>query len=159
MVFIIGNVSSGNQSHRANYVNFNLNHTMLSQRRAHGRWEGWIAKVHLQIISPTSHEFCRSPLPPFISLSLDQHHVAQIEVPIVYTEGLFSTLYVPFIIFQPSHLISISPLHCHLYFFFCFVLVHYFNFGYPPTNLCCFWYYLPSITIYTFCVAMIMCSL
>jgi hypothetical protein len=37
---IVGNVSGGNQPLRANYGNFNMSHTMLIQRRAHGRWEG-----------------------------------------------------------------------------------------------------------------------
>jgi hypothetical protein len=36
----IGNVSSGNQPIHANYGNFNLSHTILVQRMAHGRWEG-----------------------------------------------------------------------------------------------------------------------
>jgi hypothetical protein len=49
------------------------------------------AKVHLQIIPHTSHEFCISPLPPSISHPLDQHHVAHIEVSIICTEGLVFT--------------------------------------------------------------------
>jgi hypothetical protein len=95
MLYVDGNVSGGNQPLRANYRNFNRSHTMLIQRRAHRRWEGWFAKVPLQIIPPTSHEFCTSPLLPFMNLSLDQHHVVPIEISIVCTEGLVSTWYVP----------------------------------------------------------------
>jgi hypothetical protein len=48
---------------------------MLIRRRTHERWEGWFAKVRLQIIlksafanhSLTSHEFCTSPIPPYKS--------------------------------------------------------------------------------------------
>jgi hypothetical protein len=91
---------------------------MLIQRRAHGRWEGWFAKVPLQIISPTSHEFCTSPLPPSISLPLDQHHVAPIEVSIVCTDGLVSTWYVPHcksLIWSGQKLIQMcSSLHLNL---------------------------------------------
>jgi hypothetical protein len=47
-------MSSGNQPLRANYGNFNLNHTILIQGRTHERWEGWFAKVLLQITPPTS---------------------------------------------------------------------------------------------------------
>jgi hypothetical protein len=61
---------------------------MLIQRRTHERWEWWFAKVHLQIIPHTSHEFCTSPLPPSISHPLDLHHVAHIEIFIICTEGL-----------------------------------------------------------------------
>jgi hypothetical protein len=43
-----------------------------------------------QIIPLTSHEFCISPLPPSISLPLDQYRVAQIEVSIICTEGWFT---------------------------------------------------------------------
>jgi hypothetical protein len=90
-----GNVPGGNQPLCANYGNFNLSHTMLIQRRAHRRWEGWFAKVSLQITPPTSHEFYTSPLPPLMNLPLDQYRVALIEVSIVCTEGLVSTWYVP----------------------------------------------------------------
>jgi hypothetical protein len=38
--FWFGNISSGNQPIRANYRNFNPNHTILIQRRTHERWEG-----------------------------------------------------------------------------------------------------------------------
>jgi hypothetical protein len=33
-----GNISGGNQPLRANYENFNLNHTILIQGRTHERW-------------------------------------------------------------------------------------------------------------------------
>jgi hypothetical protein len=37
----------------------------------------------------TSHEFCSSPHPPSVSLPLDHHHVARIEVSIVAQRGWF----------------------------------------------------------------------
>jgi hypothetical protein len=33
-----GNISGGNEPLRANYGNFNLNHMMLIQGKAYGRW-------------------------------------------------------------------------------------------------------------------------
>jgi hypothetical protein len=42
-----GNISGGNQPLRANYENFNLNHTILIQGRTHERWgRGVICKIH-----------------------------------------------------------------------------------------------------------------
>jgi hypothetical protein len=35
-----GNISGGNRPLHTNYENFNLSHTMLIQRRSHGRWKG-----------------------------------------------------------------------------------------------------------------------
>jgi hypothetical protein len=126
-----GNVSSENRPLRANYGNFNLSQTMLIQRRAHGRWEGWFAKVHLQIIPSTSHEFCTWPLPPSISLPLDQHHVVQIEVSIVCTEGLVSIWYVPkfYLSFYTSFCLSF-PIH----FIFILSLLFYLFIWFIPTH-------------------------
>jgi hypothetical protein len=56
---------------------------MLIQRGAQKRWEEWFAKSPLQITPPTSHEFCKSPLPPPMSSPLDQDRVTRIEVSIV----------------------------------------------------------------------------
>jgi hypothetical protein len=91
----LGNVSSGNQPLCANYGNFNLSHTMLIQRRDHGRWEGWCAKLIRGGRDDLQMHFCKSPLPPPMIPPLDQHRVAQIEVSIVCTEELVSTWYVP----------------------------------------------------------------
>jgi hypothetical protein len=90
-----GNISRGNQHLHANYGNFNLSHTMLIQRGAQRRWKEWFAKSPLQITPPTSHEFCKSPLPPPMSSPLDQDRVTQIEVSIVCTKRLVFTRYVP----------------------------------------------------------------
>jgi hypothetical protein len=76
VVETFGNVSGGNQPLRANYENFNLSHTMLIRRDTQRRWEEWIAKAPSQITPPTSHEFCKSPLPPPMSSALDQDCVA-----------------------------------------------------------------------------------
>jgi hypothetical protein len=56
-----------------------------------GGGRGDLQNVLLQNNPPTSHEFCTSPLPPSISLPLDQDHVAQIEVSILCMERLVST--------------------------------------------------------------------
>jgi hypothetical protein len=90
-----GNISGGNQPLHANYENFNLSHTMLIQQRSHGRWKGWFAKSPLQITPPTSHEFCKSPLPPPMRSPLDQNRVTQIEVFIVCMKRSVSTGYAP----------------------------------------------------------------
>jgi hypothetical protein len=68
---------------------------MLIQRSTQRRWEELFAKATLQIIPPTSHEFCKSPLTPLMSSPLDQDRVVWIEVSIVCTERLVSTRYVP----------------------------------------------------------------
>jgi hypothetical protein len=89
---LIGNISSGNRPLHANYENFNLSHTMLIQRRSHGRWKGWFAKSPLQITPPTSHEFCKSPLPPSMRSPLDQHfvnHILKHEMVILGSLSLF----------------------------------------------------------------------
>jgi hypothetical protein len=83
-----GKISGGNQPLYANYGNFNLSHTMLIQRGAQRR-------SPLQITPPTSHEFCKSPLPPPMSSPLDQDRVTQIEVSIVCMKRSVSTRYVP----------------------------------------------------------------
>jgi hypothetical protein len=56
-----------------------------------GSWEvgGVIFKSSFANNPSTSYEFCTSPLPPFISLLLDQDHVAQIEVFIACTGRWF----------------------------------------------------------------------
>jgi hypothetical protein len=99
---IYGNISSGNQSLRANYGNFNLNHTILIQGRTHERWEGWFAKFMGGGRDDLQRCFCKSLLPPPLSAPLDQHHVTQIEVSIVFTERLVSTWYVAIIYWQST---------------------------------------------------------
>jgi hypothetical protein len=94
LVLLIG---SGNQPLRANYGNFNLNHTILIQGRTHERWERWFAKLMRGGRDDLQRSFCKSLLPP-LSAPLDQHHVAQIEVSIVFTERLVSTWYVALLI-------------------------------------------------------------
>jgi hypothetical protein len=89
-----GNISSGNQHLRANYENFNPNHTILIQGRTHERWEGWFAKFMGGGRDDLQRCFCKLLLPPPLSAPLDQHHVAQIEVSIVFTERSVSTWYV-----------------------------------------------------------------
>jgi hypothetical protein len=69
---------------------------MFIQRGAQRRWEEWFAKSPLQITPPTSHEFCKSPLPPLMSSLLDQDRVTPIEVSIVCMKRSVSTRYVPF---------------------------------------------------------------
>jgi hypothetical protein len=91
---LLGNISSGNQPLRANYGNFNLNHTILIQGRTHERREGWFAKFIGGGRDDLQRCFCKSFLPPPLSAPLDQHHVAQIEVSIVFTERMVSTWYV-----------------------------------------------------------------
>jgi hypothetical protein len=46
---------------------------------------------------PTSHEFCKSPLPPPTSSPLDQDRVTRIEVSIVCMKRSVSTRYVPYL--------------------------------------------------------------
>jgi hypothetical protein len=96
-----------------------------------GGGRGWFAKVHLQIIPSTSHKFCTWPLPPSISLPLDQHHVVQIEVSIVCTEGLVSTWYVPkfYLSFYTSFCLSF-PIH----FIFILSLLFYLFIWFIPTH-------------------------
>jgi hypothetical protein len=98
VVFMGGNISSGNQSLCANYENFNLNHTILIQGRTHERWEGWFAKFMGGGRGDLQRCFCKSLLPPPLNAQLDQHHAAQIEVSIVFTEKLVSTWYVAFVV-------------------------------------------------------------
>jgi hypothetical protein len=86
------NVSGGNQPLRANYENFNLSHTMLIKGGLMGGGRGDLQKY---ICKSSLPPLCTSPLPPSISLFLDQHRVAQIEVFIICTEGLVSLWYVP----------------------------------------------------------------
>jgi hypothetical protein len=87
----VGNISSGNQPHRANYENFNLNHTILIHGRTHERWEGRFAKFMGGGRDDLQRCFCKSPLPSPLSALLDQHHVSQVEVFIVFTERLVFT--------------------------------------------------------------------
>jgi hypothetical protein len=68
---------------------------MLIQQDTQRRWEGRFAKAPLQITPPTSHEFCKSPLPPPMSSPLDQDRVTEIGVSIVCTEILVSTSVTP----------------------------------------------------------------
>jgi hypothetical protein len=102
----IGNISSGNQPLRANYGNFNLNHTILIQGRTHERWEECFAKFMGDGRDDLQMCFCKSLLPPPLSAPLDQHHVAQIEVSIVFTERLVSTWYVALHISPPHSFLS-----------------------------------------------------
>jgi hypothetical protein len=95
-IFQLGNISGANQPLRANYGNFNLNHMMLNQRKTYGRWEGWCAKLMRGGRDDLQMHFCKSPLPPPMSPSLDQYRVARIEVSIICTKGSVSTWYVPF---------------------------------------------------------------
>jgi hypothetical protein len=91
------NIYGRNQSLRANYGNFNLNHTILIQGRTHERWEGWFAKLMGGERDDLQRCFCKSLLPPPLGAPLDQDHVAQIEVSIVFTERLVSTWYVAYL--------------------------------------------------------------
>jgi hypothetical protein len=92
----MGNISGGNQPLSANYGNFNLSRTILIQRGDQKRWEEWFEKSPLQIMPLTSHEFCKSPLPPSTSSPLDQDRVTRIEVFIVCMKRSVSTWYVAF---------------------------------------------------------------
>jgi hypothetical protein len=56
--------------------------------------------------------FCKSLLTPPLSAPLDQHHVAQVQVSIIFTERLVSTLYVAVLIymsFRTSILVLSDP--------------------------------------------------
>jgi hypothetical protein len=95
---LIGNISSGNRHIHANYRNFNLSHTILIQGRAHGRWKGWFAKFMGGVSHDLQRWFCKSLLPPPLSVPLDQYRVTQIEVSIVCMEMLVFTRYVALLI-------------------------------------------------------------
>jgi hypothetical protein len=90
----VGNISSGNPPLRANYGNFNLSHTILIQGRAHERWKGWFAKFMVGGRRDLQRWFCKSLLPPPLSVPLNPHRVTQIEVSIVCMKRLVSTWYV-----------------------------------------------------------------
>jgi hypothetical protein len=98
LTFMLGNISGGNQPLHANYENFNLSHTMLIQRRSHGRWKGWFTKFMGGGSRDLQRWFRKSPLPPPMRSPLDQHRVTQIEVSIVCMKRSVSTRYVPFML-------------------------------------------------------------
>jgi hypothetical protein len=71
---------------------------MLIQGKTNERWEGSCAKLMRGERDGLQRHFCKSPLPPPMSLPLDQHRVpldqhrvTPIEVSIVCTEGFVST--------------------------------------------------------------------